>query len=59
MSVCPCGRKITATDRAYSGPCADCGTPTCPKHTFFYTDEANIAITSRARPKCIYHRETP
>lgn len=58
-STCPCGAIIAAADRKYAGPCAECGTPTCPKHTFFYTYESNIAISNSARPKCFYHKGTP
>lgn len=59
MAECPCGAPVTAADRKYSGACAECGTTTCPKHTFYYVDEANIGITNAARPKCFYHRGTP
>lgn len=57
--VCECGASVKAADRKYTGPCAECGAATCPAHTWFYTDESNIAISRSARPKCEAHRGTP
>lgn len=55
MSCVECGDPITAADRKYSGPCTHCGALTCPKHTHFYVDESNGAITLSSRPYCIEH----
>ena len=58
MQCVTCGERISAAERKYSGPCVECGAVTCPKHTVFYVDESNIAITGRARPKCLEHGRT-
>jgi len=54
MSTCVvCGEK--ANQPKYGGPCSVCGVATCPKHTYFYADESNAAITASARPRCKEH----
>ena len=37
--------------------CAKCGAVICPRHTYYYADESNAAITKSARPKCWVHFE--
>jgi len=46
-----------ATQVKYAGPCASCGAETCPRHSYFYADESNAAITASARPMCLIHRD--
>ena len=56
MTACvECGTRVRAADRKYSGPCAICGAATCPRHTYFYADESNAAVTASARPMCRDH----
>lgn len=50
-----CGSR--ATNIKYSGPCANCGAATCPRHSYFYSDESNTAITDHAQPMCLIHRD--
>lgn len=49
-----CGEKAVGE---YSGPCSVCKAPTCPRHTYYYVDESNIAVTRNALPKCLLHRD--
>lgn len=56
MTCVTCGEPTAARDRKYAGPCAVCGADTCPKHTYFHTDESNVAITNSARPMCETHK---
>lgn len=52
MSCFECGQPAKGK---YSGPCSVCGLPTCPRHTHYYVDDANRAVTVGARPKCAVH----
>jgi hypothetical protein len=35
--------------------CTECDAPLCPRHAYYYADEANGAITKNAKPKCNVH----
>lgn len=47
-----CNECPNRANGKHGGPCSKCGTPLCPTHAYFYTDESNGAITARSRPEC-------
>lgn len=56
-SACVECSRATHPRTKYAGPCSVCGATTCPKHSYFYTDESNAAVTAAARPTCLIHRD--
>lgn len=57
MSTVTCRDCPERANQKYGGPCSKCGAPLCPKHAHFYVDEANIAISRSALPRCREHAE--
>lgn len=53
MSACTvCGVRTLKTRPPIAQACSGCGKTLCPRHTHFYVDGQNAAITDSAPPQC-------
>lgn len=53
MSACVvCGVRTFKTKAPVAMACASCGKALCDRHTHFYVDGNNRAISESARPQC-------